>query len=192
MIIDELWRIAIGDTLACCKQGWESQGFDVNHFEAITPTTMSDYLRFTHKDRNNPENDLVDFTPTEKAIWYSHVSLWQKSFRENKNFIIIEHDVVPTANIPLEWDVYRMKYFCVTNIKGRYNTWEQEMTPAGGYVLHPDGAKFMLDRVLDTQYRIKANVDSQIYTCRDRGLDPPPRLAEQIKHTDKTIQHDEW
>lgn len=192
MIIDEVWRIAIGDEHSSCALAWEEQNFKVNHFEAVTPDTMDDYLIFDVKRRNKREhNPIVEFTPTEKAIWYSHYSLWEKCLVSDKPFVIIESDVIPIGDFPLEWEVEYMKYFCRSSSPDRYST-TIKYTPAAGYIITPKGASRLIEF---THHRpIITNVDGAMRECRD---DNPAhtkggwakQYAMQILRENKTIEH---
>lgn len=79
------------------KPSWEKAGFFVNRFNAITPDDLSDYedLRFSDfvMSRKYTAKGLKKvFTPTEKAVWYSHFLLWEKCLGTNKPIIVLEHD----------------------------------------------------------------------------------------------------
>ena len=88
MIIDkldlELWMISlIGNhnadairTVTIPK--WKNEGFVVNLFNAITPKTIHNSitkLDFGYKNTKSTKTD-IEFTETEKAIWYSHFHLF--------------------------------------------------------------------------------------------------------------------
>lgn len=198
MIIDnfQVWRIAIGDILPQCKDSWTKQGFEVNHFEAITPATMPNFLKFGTKDRlvnSIKKNKLAEFTETEKAIWYSHFTLWKKCLDSNTPFVIIEQDNILTEKFPTTWRLYRLKYFCQASKPDRYSpTKKRKFTPAAGYVLTPEGAEFIINHTLNKPEQ-QSNVDHMISTGRDRN----PRswcikYAEQYDDQFETIEHDEW
>jgi len=173
MIIDDfdIWRIAIGGSLSHCKYGWEAQGLQVNHFEAITPKTRPDFLKFDKKDRlahpiHRP-NPIVEFTETEKAIWYSHFMLWMKCLATKKPFVIIEHDTTAVDYFPTRWEVQRLKYFCKADKPDRHSpTNKYKFTPGAGYVLTPHGAQLMVEKTLSKE-SITHNVDSMLSNFRD-------------------------
>jgi hypothetical protein len=153
-IIDksQVWRIAIGDSLLECKQTWLDQGVPVNHFEAITPDTMDNFLKFSRKQVRMYTRKRSDFTKVEKAIFYSH--------------FIIEHDTELTREFNWEWDVETLKYFCITHTamatRGRVDT---KYTPAAGYVLTPHGAQVLINNIKPSI--IDFNVDHYIRKYRD-------------------------
>lgn len=174
MIIDDfdIWRIAVGDTLSHCKYGWEAQGFKVNHFEAITPINSPDFLPFGRKNRKSHPvhrpNPIVDFTRTEKAIWYSHFLLWEKCLAEDKAFVIIEHDTTAVDFFPTLWEVDKLKYFCKADKPDRYSpTGRYKFTPAAGYILTPHGARCLVDITLSKK-SITSNVDFMLTELRDK------------------------
>ena len=91
MITDNLWMIQIPDNEVSqhyAKQSIPTWDCHVNLFEAYTPTTMPDYLNFGKFWGQR------EFSETEKAGFYSHLTLWQMCFMEDRPISIIEHDVV--------------------------------------------------------------------------------------------------
>lgn len=75
---------------------WKSFGYDVKVFDAITPETQASFeLVFDKvytKKYTKAFGTTKAFTPTEKAVWYSHVSLWKLCAETNQNIIVLEHD----------------------------------------------------------------------------------------------------
>ena len=192
--VNEIWRIAIGDEHPLCVTAWEAQNYKVNHFEAITPDTMGDHLIFDKKRRalKHVRDNIVDFTPTEKAIWYSHYSLWEKCYMADKAFVIVESDVIPTRTFPAIWEVEYMKYFCRSANPDHKNTDLIKYTPAAGYIITPKGALRLIE--FAHHRPIITNVDGAMRECRD---DNPNHLtggwakqyAKQILRENKTIEH---
>lgn len=79
------------------KPSWEKAGFSVYRFNAITPTDVEEYedLNFSEfvMSRKYTAKGLKKiFTPTEKAVWYSHFLLWEKCLGINKPIVVLEHD----------------------------------------------------------------------------------------------------
>lgn len=78
---------------------WEKHGFDVKRFDAFTPNNLpTEYtLDFTYlMTVKYWERKLQkEHTPTEKACWYSHMTLWKKCIDLNKPILILEHDCYP-------------------------------------------------------------------------------------------------
>lgn len=77
---------------------WEEIGITLERFDAITPSTMPNTLKF-HRNEANKYKHLPaqskEFTETEKACWYSHYTLWKKCIELNHPIVIVEHDCVP-------------------------------------------------------------------------------------------------
>jgi hypothetical protein len=104
----DVWMIQIPDNPTSMyyrgrvEASWE--GYNVKYFNAITPETM-DKLGYLHFGK---KRDTIEFTPTEKAVWYSHVELWAKA--RKKPIIIIEHDAMLVLPIPdnLLWEKHDM------------------------------------------------------------------------------------
>lgn len=162
-----VWRIAIGDSLLECKQTWTNQGFDVNHFEAITPDTMPNFLKFGKKEKRTYTRKTAEFTKVEKAIFYSHFMLWRMCFKARRPIVVIEHDTQLIQEFPLQWEIRRLKYFCVGHhalrADGGYDT---KYSPAAGYVLTPLGAEALINYT--KRNTIIYNVDHYIRILRDK------------------------
>lgn len=77
---------------------WEDVGVILERFDACTPTNAPRTLRF-YRNESQKYKHLIrkskDFTPSEKACWYSHYLLWKKCVETNKPLLIVEHDCVP-------------------------------------------------------------------------------------------------
>ena len=178
-ITDNIWRIAIGDSLPECKQTWIDQGFNVNHYEAITPDTMPNFLKFGQKNMRMYTKKTAAFTQVEKAIFYSHFMLWRMCFKSQKPIVVIEHDTQLVNQFPTTWDVRRIKYFCVGHrALKRDGGYDTKYSPAAGYVLTPQGAEALI--AYTKRSTIIYNVDHYIRILRDK--DSPSwavRYAEQ-------------
>lgn len=77
---------------------WKSSGFNVNRFDACTPNSLPDFtMEFTHlvTYRYVVNNLKKEHTPTEKACWYSHMSLWKKCIDLGRPILVLEHDSYP-------------------------------------------------------------------------------------------------
>jgi hypothetical protein len=85
---------------------WRSIGVDPKRFDAITPSTLPESpLKFGNSmlekylAATNGRGKTI--TPTERAIWYSHFTLWQKCADIGEPILILEHDCVPFDNSKL-------------------------------------------------------------------------------------------
>ena len=95
-----------------CIDNFKKFGYNnLNHFEAIVPETMGNELTFEshriYSSTNKREWDVV-----EKAIWYSHYSLWCKCLEMNETIIVAEHDCMmtkPFTDIVLEHGLFSLR-----------------------------------------------------------------------------------
>jgi len=62
-------------------------------YEAVTPEGLhiQQGLDFAYKLSKGSYG--VEFSPTEKAVWYSHFNLWKACIKMNKPIVVIEHDM---------------------------------------------------------------------------------------------------
>lgn len=89
------------------SQSWSNAGFEIEYHEAVTPDTIPvaqrlKKLKFSKKDGGRNKGKYL--TPTEKAIWYSHMYMWSIAARKSSPFIIIEHDVM--LLVPIQDAIY--------------------------------------------------------------------------------------
>ena len=76
------------------EESWD--GYDLKFFEATTPENNAKaFLNFGKK------RGTIEFTETEKAVWYSHVEMWARVRGKTKGVIIIEHDAMLVRPIPV-------------------------------------------------------------------------------------------
>jgi hypothetical protein len=75
---------------------WEECGYEIEIFDAITPLSTVSFELVFNSFSEALKYRLLDIkkkiTPTEKAVWYSHVSLWLKCIELNQNIMVLEHD----------------------------------------------------------------------------------------------------
>jgi hypothetical protein len=162
----ECWMIAISDNPISMYyknevlSSWTDRGFVVNHFEAITPKNLHEYdlLKFTKK-RNK-----IEFTETEKAVWYSHYMTWKLCWDMQKPIIVVEHDIQLLKN--LSEDVYTKNVACLAHVK-RSNKVTAKLA-GGAYHITPYGARQLLRA--RHEKTITYNSDSWIHeTCDKYG-----------------------
>ena len=149
---------------------WQNEGFTINLFNAIIPDkieNLSNQLNFGLK--NTLENGIKEFTNTEKAVWYSHLQLWEKCSIGNMTFLIIEEDTKPKKRFPNSIEVDRL----------------YKISSAGsGYILRPITAKKMVKRVLNRE--LSYNVDSFISSFNDKDA---IEYAMQVEREMRSISH---
>ena len=124
-----------------CIDNFKKFGYNnINHFEAIVPETMGNELTFEshriYSSTNKREWDVV-----EKAIWYSHYSLWCKCLEMNETIIVAEHDCMmtkPFTDIVLEHGLFS---FAAT-------TRTSHSIAGVGYIITPKYAVKMIEKAL--------------------------------------------
>ena len=83
-------------------QTWRSAGYNVALFDAITPKTYLDSeIKLTFKKHWRGR----EFTETEKAVFYSHLSVLSLARRKSGPSIVIEHD----AHLVKDLDLKKME-----------------------------------------------------------------------------------
>jgi len=155
---------------------WVKGGFEVKEFEACVPSTVGkEYcgieLNFDHEKRKERRRS---FTPTEIAIWYSHLGTWNLCRKLNKPIIVAEHDVLlchPPTQEQLEqtkkvWGLCSIPAalpcanFCTCedcmNIK-----YQRRHSAGGAYYITPDGARSLINFSMED--RITHNSDWALY-----------------------------
>lgn len=105
---------------------WKKCGFDVQRFDACTPDKLPDFtMEFQYLDtwKYIDRNIKKDHTPTEKACWYSHMSLWKKCVDLGRPILVLEHDSYPlhpglidvdTDMDFITYDVYGMACYIIS------------------------------------------------------------------------------
>tara|TARA_R110002167_G_scaffold159508_1_gene355138 strand:- start:2090 stop:2695 length:606 start_codon:yes stop_codon:yes gene_type:complete len=101
------------------KESWFALGYsNLKFVEAIVPETIKDRCPIKlNFDKIRRGKKVRDFTPTEKAVWYSHYYLWRRIRRLKRNAIIIEHDNMLLEEIPNSITQYDLRAFCRHNYK---------------------------------------------------------------------------
>ena len=145
-----------------CSRSWIKRGYDVEHFEAITPIDMNrsvegriDFIDFGKKKHR------LNFTSTEKAIWYSIMLAIKKVSESDEPYIIAEHDAMLLEDIPKTlFDSNGFIFLCHAR---------RGLTPCGAFYLTPENATWMINHdVLKTS--VNFNVDGQLLEwCRQLG-----------------------
>ena len=143
------------------------------------------------------------FTPTERAVWYSHLKAWKLCVHLNKPIIVCEHDVRPVVHyydsFPHE-EVYRHDICCLAHDKkGTHKIdingkdYRFAYLAGGAYYIKPEGALRLLEapRLLK---KVQFNSDGWIHrTCKRYGEFLPmaciqfrnPKVGYTIEHGKK-------
>lgn len=143
-----------------CVERWEELGYNISLFEGTTPDTLGDELEFLDAKgtSGNP------FTPTEKAIWYSHFRLWQTV---KEPTYIIEHDTYPFRKLPK----FKEDFGLFSIFPRNNHAWlkmEEHVSPGSGYYISERFATLLIASALSRQ--IRENVDGHIHTEIEREL----------------------
>jgi GR25 family glycosyltransferase involved in LPS biosynthesis len=180
MIIDknnlELWMISLignhhADALRTVTiPKWQNEGFTVNLFNAIIPDNIlniSNQLNFTLK--KTLLTGIKEFTETEKAVWYSHLQLWNRCVITNKPLLILEEDCRPIKRFPDTFEVVKLR--CVAEA-------------AAAYIILPSVAKNMIKNAFCRE--LSYNVDSYIKAYSDKDI---KLYAKQVEREMRSISH---
>ena len=131
------------------KQSWLNAGYKIWYHEAITPDTLDQGVKpltFGLKDHGRRKGQ--DLTPTEKAIWYSHMMMWETAARKSNPLIVIEHDIMLLQQIDLTTiDSHPIVGLSHCGLLSKNPTKGYRISAGGAYMLTPDMAKKMLDNL---------------------------------------------
>ena len=163
---------------------WVNHGFKVNHFEAVTPRNMPDFLLFDKK------RGKVSFTETEKAVWYSHYSTWKKCWDTQTPMIVVEHDIKLLHT--LENEIFDSPIACLCHdfrTKGNDTVKKQLKLAGGAYYITPKIAKILM-RIRHNK-RINSNSDAWIHKICDENGKWYKHKCRQFKNpkVGVTIEH---
>lgn len=118
---------------------WKKAGYNVQRFDAWTPnnfpTDFTINFRFLATVKYVDLKIKKDHTPTEKACWYSHLSLWKKCIDLGRPVMILEHDSYPF--FPQMIDVEAEHDFVTYDSYGM-----------GCYIISPTLAKLAWDKIV--------------------------------------------
>jgi GR25 family glycosyltransferase involved in LPS biosynthesis len=149
----EVWMISISDNPISqhykniCVPSWQKFGYSVNHFEAITPRSLknSNNLKFYKKIRKDGKT-TVDFTETEKSVWYSHYYLWEMCVNLNEPIIVVEHDAFCLSATD---QLHDTEFTFMCNNGKRTKNGNLRLLPCGAYYLTPKAAKVLITKTKD-------------------------------------------
>jgi hypothetical protein len=136
-----------------CVERWGELGYNIERFEGTTPDNLGTELKFRdEKFSGRP------FTPTEKAIWYSHFRLWQTVTEPT---YVIEHDTYPFRRLP---DFGKNNFGLFSLFPRNHQAWlkmEEHISPGSGYYINEQGASILIDWALAMKQQ--ENVDGHIH-----------------------------
>lgn len=157
---------------AACVGSWRRKGYEVETFNAVTPLKIREYnyLKFTRsKKRRTQSGGVQYFSPTEKAICYSHFEAWKKCVEDDTPYIIAEHDVHLVKDIDNnlfktnDFVSFRGKKEIDTKdyppLKGiEHDKYKDNKPPTGCYYITPKAAKEIIDSIDE----ISCNMDGML------------------------------
>lgn len=141
-----------------CSPNWMKVFDDFDYFDAITPKNMPSYLSFdinrlAKYSRHDIRKPISD---SEKAIWYSHYTLWRECANDKIPYIIVEHDSYLFQNpINKIQELMNLKYCKVY--------YDIDMLGQGAYYITPAFAQELLNRFIGL-------IDSSLKGCIDYAI----------------------
>ena len=136
---------------------WKNLGYEVNFIDAITPQTMDDYPnQLNFSDLKTSGKYQRPFSPTEKAVFYSHIKALNDARRKSSPSIIIEHDAELLCTLDpkiLDCNIAALGHSLISERT-------KVTTPALAYYITPVIADLLYKYLLRTH--IKSNLDAYV------------------------------
>lgn len=130
------------------KQSWLNAGYKVWYHEAITPETLDQgvkQLNFGKKTSGRRKGQ--ELSPTEKAIWYSHMMMWEIASRKQNPLIVIEHDVMLLQHIDHNLMNKPIVGLSHCGLLSKHPHKGYRISAGGAYMLTPEMGKKLLDNL---------------------------------------------
>jgi len=146
------------------SQSWINDGFEIEYHEAVTPDTIHiaqrlKKLKFGKKNQGRNKGKYL--TPTEKAIWYSHMYMWSIAARKSSPFIVIEHDVMLMSPIQVNLlDPHPIVGLSHCGLLSKHPERGYRVSAGGAYYITNEIAKKMIEEIPD---KITFNSDGYIH-----------------------------
>lgn len=124
---------------------WKDLNVNVQRFDATTPDTLPDgplIFEPINTLKYKARGYRKEFTPTEKAVWYSHYRLWQKCIEMNQRIFVLEHDANPT----------KPQYILDDE---KFNFISFDAGAMGAYIIDPRGAQLLMRALKKRDYVVK-------------------------------------
>ena len=157
-----------------CVERWEELGYNISLFEGTTPDTLGNQLDFAEKKTTGKP-----FTPTEKAIWYSHFRLWQTV---KEPTYIIEHDTYPFRKLPK----FKEDFGFFSIFPRNNDAWQkmnEVVSPGSGYYISKRVATLLVETALSEE--IIENVDGHIH----RTIEDELGIANHNAHPEERMRN---
>jgi hypothetical protein len=173
------------------SQSWLNAGFGIDYIQGITPETFDEApVKLNFGKKSTGRNIGKDFTETEKAIWYSHIKMWDIAARKQNPLIVIEHDVMLLDHIDkVDIERYPILGICHNGLLSKKPEKGYRVSAGGAYMLKNDIAKKMIDELPSL---ITTNSDAYIHNYIARYGTFKQRHSTQLYLPDigTTIAHD--
>lgn len=133
----------------------------MTHFEAVTPEDLPNYEELTFAARKESSGRRF-FSDTEKAIWYSHFSLWKRCIELNQPMHVIEHDSYLFDELP-DFSDSEIELFAFHDDRYnyRYKYIKHTVSPCAGYYIKPSAARKLVEKSINSV--INLNVDWMVH-----------------------------
>lgn len=164
--------------IAHCRPTWDNAGLETHIHDACTPANIDETycgkkLYFGLRSRRKRYGEPL--TPTEKAIWYSHLALWMKCVELDRPIIIAEHDAFLSHPFPDDYfdNIKPIRILCSArgeNACAEYcmckdcvaTRKKRDRTAGGAYYIEPSIAQNLIDEI-DNLEILTYNSDSLIH-----------------------------
>lgn len=170
---------------------WINDGFEVHYYPGTTPAdleTIEEPLNFGLK--TGGRNKGKPLTDTEKAIWYSHRSMWDLASKKANPLIVIEHDALLLQHLdfsPIKR--YPIVGICHCGLLSKHSERGYRISAGGAYILTSRLARNMIYNIPE---EITINSDAYLHHYITRYGVFNHQYATQLYLPDigSTIQHD--
>ena len=144
------------------SQSWKNAGFTIDYYFGITPNTFDKAVKQLEFGKKSTGRNIgKDFTETEKAIWYSHMKMWDIASRKASPLIVIEHDVMLLEAIDqITIDRYGIVGLCHNGLLSKKPEKGYRISAGGAYLIKNEIAKKMLESLPQI---ITTNSDAYIH-----------------------------
>jgi len=153
-IMDNPKSVAVANR---CIESAKYQRLEVNHWPATTPKDNLDQLL---EDNNILDTKSFESVYSKKenviATFLSHLSLWKECIKKNEVIVVFEHDAIMTGSLPASLSFNKVitlarpsygKFRVPNSFGSNALTQADYFKGAHGYMISPDGAKMLIDKL---------------------------------------------
>ena len=170
---------------------WVNDGFSINYYPGTTPEnldTIEKPLNFGLK--SGGRNKGKPLTDTEKAIWYSHRSMWEMASKKANPLIVIEHDALLLQHLDVSViKKYPIVGICHCGLLSKHSERGYRISAGGAYMITSRIARKMITNIPE---EITINSDAYLHNWITRYGVFQHQYATQLYLPDigSTINHD--